>query len=39
MKISKDHLNVIIAENIFPQELLQWLNMSSFGKKNYTIGK
>ena len=33
MKISKDHLNVIVAENIFPQELSQWYNMSPFGKK------
>ena len=34
MKISKDHLNVIIAENIFPQEFSQWYNVSSLGKKN-----
>ena len=41
MKILKDHLNVIIAEIIFPQELSKWYNMSSFGKKtlyNWQVG-
>lgn len=30
-KISKEHLNVIIAENIFPFEISKWFQMSPFG--------